>query len=266
MAFKDTCIKVLKKAKDGIVVAAKAVKTGWTKMWDFLEEKSAIVHEVYELRDFKISASGGIWMAILTLFFCIFHMTINLTSDRISLGGTFIDNVAECFLFIALFCLIGGTLTAMSSGLLFLCAGMVLPFIGELLYLLFMLVTGNILVYFSTHWLHLVFFAGLAGIYALTFFKVISVKLGRWILPAFSIACIATAFLSLVFSFAPFFGEAMAEIKGEQVLSGFAYVSDLLAFICAVVAFTAIHLTVFENSYGEATVSDVKLKEEKEEF
>ncbi len=266
MAFKDTCLNLLNKAKNGIAVAAKAIKTGWNTMWDFLEEKSVIVGDVYELRDFKISASGGIWMAILSLFFGIFHMTINLDTRSIALGANFIDSVAECFLFIAFFCLIGGTLSAMSSGLLFLTAGMVLPFVGEVLYCLFMLVTGNGGLYFSTHWLQLVFFAGVAGIYALTFFKILPVKHGRWILPILSLLTAVTAVLSLVFSFAPFYGEVLTAVKGEEVLCGTAFVSDFLGFLSAIVAFTAIHLTVFPNSYGQATVSDVKLKEEKEEF
>ena len=167
MAFKDTCLTLLEKAKHGIITAAKAVKTGWTAMWDFLEEKSQLVHEIYELRDFKIAATGGIWMAFLSLFFGIFFMTINLVTKDIALGATFINHVAEFFLFVSLFCLIGGTLTAMSSGLLFLVAGMVLPFVGEVLYLLFMLCTGNAVLYFATHWLHLVFFAGVAAEYYL---------------------------------------------------------------------------------------------------
>lgn len=270
MAFTDSMKSVWKKVAGGVKTAASAVKNGWKKGWDFLEDKSVRFEEVYELRDFKNTSGIGIWCAILSIVFGIFYMSINLVSGRLSIGGSFISDVGQFFTFLSLILLIMGTLTTTNAGLIFICTGMTLPVVGEIVRIFFMLFTGRFVTYMSTKWIFLVTFAAIAAVYVLTFFRKISVKLGRYILLGCSVLFLVFAILSVALHFPPFYGTEMALLKGQSEMTecGFVYVTDAAEYIFYVIAVACIHLTVFDRSAEgeEHVVTKVVEKEEKEEF
>ncbi len=267
MAFKEsvkngfsTCISSIKKG-------ARAVKKGWKSMWNFLEDKSAPLHEIYEVRDFKGFSAYGIWFAVLSIFLGFFVLSINMETMRLVLGASLFKDIGEFFVVVSLICFIIGIFTTTDAGILFIAAGYLLPIVGEILTILWKLVTGQFVTYMATNWIYLVLYAVIAGLVLLTYFKVIEVKWNRLIFPIVMLLFVAFAILTVVLGWPPFVGEAMGEIKLGTAMCTFTYLTDICEFITYLLALSFITVTIFgANDAKDAPITVVKLKEEKEEF
>ncbi len=267
MAFKESVKKGFSTCISGIKTGARTVKKGWKSMWSFLEVKAAPLHEVYEVRDFKGFSAYGIWFAILSIFFGIFVLSINMETMRLVIGASLFKDIGEVFVVLSLICFIIGILTTTDAGILFISAGYLLPIAGEILTILWNLITGQFVPYMAANWIYLVLYAAIAAFALLTYFKVIPVKWNRLIFPLTMLLFLAYAILSLLLGMPPFVGEALGEIKLGTAICTFTYLTDICEFITYLLAVSFITVTIFgANDAKNAPITVVKLKEEQEEF
>ena len=244
----------------GIVKGARATKKGWKAGWDFLEQKSVPLHEIYEVRDFKGLSAYGILFAILSMFFGIFFLAINMGTMRLEIGATLFNDIGEFFVFVSLICFIVGIVTTTDAGIIFLSAGYLLPFVGEVLTLLWNLVTGNFVPYIVANWLFLALYAVIAVLPLLTYFKVLAVKWHRFIFPLAMLLFLAGGIVLLVFGLPPFLNTAANN-------AAYTYVTDLCEYITYLISIACITVTIFgANDKVAGPITVVKLKEEQEEF
>ena len=136
---------------------------------------------------------------------------------------------------------------------MFIFAGMTLPLAGEIINVVVNLCTGNA-AYIGENWLYLVTFLAYAAIYVLSFTKVISVKLGKFIMIGASALFAVYAVLAFWFRLAPFF-------SNDTIL-----VTKAIEYITLIAAMLMIHLTVFDYSSEYHVVSKVVERDDKEEF
>lgn len=255
------------KVKNGFCRFGNAIATGWHTGWKKLEEVSVPLHKTYEMRDFHGASAFGIWAFILAIVFGFFHLTINLETMRLVIGGSFVRDVGELFTLIAILLIIGGILTTTETGLLFVLAGIALPFVGELLTLIWNLIIGNVGAYFSSSWIYLALYAVILALYALTFFHVIPVKVNRFLFSGCMVVFFVLGILSMSLQFPPFYGFAEGETKTGIATCAFTYVTDAFEYFFIVIAYFFINLAIFgTGDQAGKPVTKVKLKEEKEEF
>lgn len=253
MANQENTNSFGKKAVSFFKTVGNAIASVWNGAWNGMEKAAVRFGDVYELRDFKSTSGWGIGLSVFAIAFGIFHLNINSVTDRIAIGGSLFDGVGDVFTVLSLLLLIAGTLTASSAGLMLIFAGMTLPAVGEIINIVVNLCTGNA-TYILSNWLYLATFLAFAAVYVLSFTKVISVKLGRFILPGISLAFAVYAVLAFVLRLAPFFGDDTI------------FVTKAIEYIALLGAMLTIHLTVFDYSSEYHVVSKVVEKDDKEEF
>ncbi len=267
MAFKDSVKGGLSTCKEKIKSGCRTVGKGWKKSWDFLERKSAPLHKVYEVRDFKGFSAYGILFAILTIFFAIFSMSINMATMRIGVGATLFENVGEVFTIFALICLIIGILTTTDAGILFISAGYLFPFVGEFFNIIIELILGNFVPYMAANWIYITLYAIIAALYVLPFFGIIPVKWNRLFIPVASLIFIALGIMLISLGMPPFLTVAFGETKTGYGFCNFTDVTALCEYITYLFSVAFISVTIFgANDKTDKPITVVKYKDEAEEF
>ena len=259
-------MEFLKKVKSAFVSCGKAIANGWRASWDFLEDKSIEIQQIYDVRDFKSCSQYSIWFAILSIVFGFFKLSINMETMRVSVGFQLFSHVGIAFILVGLLCLIGGTLTTTDAGLSFLVAAMLFPFAGEIVHLIVETVMGNFVGYIVANWFFLAVYGLIAAAYVLMTLRVIPVKYARIGVLAVCGLAIVYSFLSAILSLPPFFGEAFEAYKTESGTYNFLFVSDIVRMIAMMLSIGTATMTIFPFGEGPKEKSKVVIKEEKEEF
>lgn len=259
-------MEFLKKVKSAFVSCGKAISRGWRASWDFLEDKSADIQEIYDVRDFKSCSQYSIWFAILSIVFGFFKLSINMETMRVSVGFQLFSHVGIAFILVGLLCLIGGTLTTTNAGLCFIVGAMLFPFAGEIVHLFVDTVTGNFVSYIVANWFFFVVYGLIATAYILMTLRIIPVKYARIGVIAVCGVAIVYSIVSAFLLWPPFYGEMFETYKTESGTYNFLFVSDIIRMIVMMLSLGTATLTIFPYGEGPKDKSKVVLKEEKEEF